>query len=64
MTKNCTCPDWDVGMRQIRAQQTFCSLQSAGPKYDGPIFKYCPWCGSLLTVTGLGAGRGDFLRKK
>lgn len=48
VTKNCTCPDWDIGIGQIRAQQAFCHHQSAGLKYDGPVFEYCPWCGSRI----------------
>lgn len=42
------CSDWDVGMGQVEAQQVFSTLQSAGPKYDALVFRYCPWCGALL----------------
>lgn len=46
------CFDWDVGMGQIEAQQVFCHLQSAGPGYDSPVFRYCPWCGARLLECG------------
>lgn len=42
------CWGWNIGWGQIIAAQTFCALQTAGPKYTGPIVEFCPWCGERL----------------
>jgi len=50
MKRYCTCDGWQKGMKQIVDQAVFCANQSAAPKYDGPKFKYCPWCGGKLFI--------------
>ncbi len=44
------CNHWRKSMLQIVNAQIFCSNQSAGPKYTGAAFEYCPWCGGKLIV--------------
>ena len=44
----CDCKDWEEGRSQLINQAVFCHTHSAGPKYDGPIWKHCPWCGKKL----------------
>ena len=44
----CICKDWQKGMKQIADQSIFCANQAAGPPYEVPMFRYCPWCGGGL----------------
>jgi len=44
----CFCRDWEFGIDQMVAQQRFCDNQSGAPKYAGPKFVFCPWCGTKL----------------
>lgn len=48
MTRRCDCQEWQDSVGQIDDAMMFCANRSAGPKYTGPIFKFCPWCGSRL----------------
>lgn len=42
------CSGWKNSYRQIINTIIFCHNQSAGPKYTGDNFKYCPWCGKEI----------------
>lgn len=42
---NNDCKDWKEGIEAITRQQMFCLNQSAAPKWNDKVFKYCPWCG-------------------
>ena len=44
----CDCKDWEEGRSQLISQAVFCHMHSAGPRYEGPLFNYCPWCGKKL----------------
>jgi hypothetical protein len=56
----CDCEGWQKNFPAIKAQAIFCALQSAGPKYDGDKFKFCPWCGSeLMNSLTNGGGRHE-----
>jgi hypothetical protein len=43
----CNCSEWKYSY-EISAQAVFCHIHSAGPRYGGPPFNYCPWCGKKL----------------
>lgn len=47
--KNSKCSGWKKSMDQLCDQQIFCSLHYAAPEYKGEKFRYCPWCGELIT---------------
>ncbi|KKM26490.1 hypothetical protein LCGC14_1584330 [marine sediment metagenome] len=57
----CVCKNWHGCMPQIVNAQVFCNNQSAGPKYKGAKFKFCPWCGRKLSTLkgGLNNGRPE-----
>ena len=42
----CNCKGWEVSNYQIIGAQQLAA--NHGIKYTGRIYKYCPWCGSLL----------------
>lgn len=41
----CHCEGWQKNWEQLKDQQVFCAYQTAGPKYTGDRFVFCPWCG-------------------
>lgn len=43
------CEGWEKSYRQLNDAIIFCHFHSAGPKYTGVKFKYCPWCGKEIT---------------
>ena len=46
----CYCKDFEKGYPQVIEAQIFCA-QEGGPVFEGPIAKFCPWCGErLLTL--------------
>ena len=46
----CNCKDFEKGYPQVIEAQVFCA-QEGGPVSEGPIAKFCPWCGErLLTL--------------
>jgi len=48
--KDCTCKDWENGRSQLIMQAIFCERHGSGPKYDGPYWRFCPWCGNDLQI--------------
>lgn len=43
----CNCEGWKIGQPQINtAWQN--SVNHHGEEYNGPYYKYCPWCGKEL----------------
>jgi DNA-binding helix-hairpin-helix protein with protein kinase domain len=43
----CICEDWRESLPQLTAQGTFCAV-NGGPEYNGPHYRFCPWCGLPL----------------
>jgi len=52
----CVCEDFKIGMPQIINAQVMSSpiIHSWGAKYTGKLFKFCPWCGKILTLEKIG----------
>jgi len=42
------CDGWEKSYRQLNDAIAFCYNHSAGPKYSGVPFKFCPWCGKEI----------------
>lgn len=42
----CTCSDGIPGFKQLKSDAVFLAIH--GKQYDGPIFRFCPWCGAEL----------------
>lgn len=40
------CRDWKEQVDAINTYMTMSHILSALPHYDGPGFRYCPWCGA------------------
>ena len=48
--RGCDCLEWKYHAEIIVDQAVFCHIHSAGPRYEGPPFNYCPWCGKELKI--------------
>ncbi len=49
---DCECKEWQKSAEQIFMAQIQHTWRT-GEKYTGSQFKYCPWCGRLLTPRAL-----------
>lgn len=45
--EKCDCKEWEIGSHQVTA--AFMLSYNHGGKYTGTAFKYCPWCGKVLS---------------
>jgi hypothetical protein len=52
--KDACCEDWADHIGTIDAQMQMAQIQSAIHKYEGPRFRYCPFCGDSRTVESEG----------
>ncbi|KKN46560.1 hypothetical protein LCGC14_0671540 [marine sediment metagenome] len=41
------CPGWEKNEPKLASQAMLAWIY--GQKYDGDLFKYCPWCGKEIT---------------
>jgi len=50
--RGCDCPDWKPNIKIIDGMILIQTNMAWGSKegYTGKSFKYCPWCGRLLTI--------------
>ena len=44
MKKYC-CDDWDNNIKKVDGPILLQSIRAGCDLYDGPIFRFCPWCG-------------------
>jgi hypothetical protein len=42
----CDCEEWKLSIEQISAAQEIAKLH--GYPYTAPVFRICPWCGTVL----------------
>ena len=46
MALECSCEDWKVSEPKLVSAHML--AWNHGIKYDGAVFRYCPWCGNKL----------------
>ncbi len=45
--RECTCEEWDENIDKVLMAGY---LYAHGIEYSGVLFRYCPWCGAVLTT--------------
>lgn len=45
MTTEACCEDWKIGVKKINGALSWFLFHAGFPQYDGPFFRFCPWCG-------------------
>lgn len=56
--KKCDCKKWKENSHKLNDMQLFSLNQTAAPKRYVDVFRFCPWCGHLLT------GESEYMKRR